>query len=59
LVDSDDQGLLLQLFTQPISEGGQFFVEFVQREGSEGFGANNVRALYAAVDAALKQRATS
>jgi 4-hydroxyphenylpyruvate dioxygenase len=56
LVDSDDRGLLFQLFTEPVSNQGDFFFEFIQRDGAEGFGANNVRALYAAVDDALKRQ---
>jgi len=52
LADADDQGLLFQLFTPPIADRGTFFVELIQRSGATGFGANNVRALFAAVDAA-------
>jgi 4-hydroxymandelate synthase len=55
LVDADNEGLLFQLFTHPIIEGSGFFFEFIQRAGATGFGAANVRALFAAVDAAIRQ----
>lgn len=54
LVDADEDGLLFQLFTRPITDRGTFFIELIQRSGSSGFGANNVRALFAAVDAATR-----
>jgi 4-hydroxyphenylpyruvate dioxygenase len=49
LVDSDEHGLLFQLFTRPLSDRPTMFLELIQRAGSTGFGANNVRALFAAV----------
>ena len=52
LVDADDDGLLFQLFTRPLGDRGTFFIELIQRSGASGFGANNVRALFAAVDSA-------
>ena len=54
LVDADDDGLLFQLFTRPLTDRGTFFVELIQRAGASGFGANNVRALFAALQAALE-----
>lgn len=56
LVDSDENGLLLQLFTRPIFDRPTLFFELIQRMGSTGFGGNNVRALFAAVQAAASQR---
>jgi 4-hydroxymandelate synthase len=53
LVDADERGLLFQLFTTPLSVRGTFFAELIQRAGAVGFGANNVRALFAALDAAM------
>lgn len=53
LVDADEQGLLFQLFTVPLTDRGTFFAELIQRAGAVGFGANNVRALFAAVDATM------
>jgi 4-hydroxyphenylpyruvate dioxygenase len=58
LVDAEEGGLLYQLFTLPISERSSFFVELIQRTGATGFGANNVQALFAAVDAAIHDPAT-
>jgi 4-hydroxymandelate synthase len=53
LVDADDRGLLFQLFTLPLTAQGTFFAELIQRGGALGFGANNVRALFAAVHTAM------
>lgn len=52
LVDCDENGLLFQLFTRPVTGRPTFFFEFIQRAGATGFGANNVKALFAAVQAA-------
>lgn len=51
LVDADDRGLLYQLFTTPLTARQTFFLELIQRAGAHGFGANNVKALFAAVHA--------
>lgn len=56
LVDADHQGLLYQLFTRPITDRGTFFLELIQRAGATGFGANNVRALFEAVQASSPHR---
>ena len=53
LVDADERGLLFQLFTAPLTARGTFFAELIQRAGAVGFGANNVRALFAALHAAM------
>lgn len=59
LVDGDGEGLLFQLFTEPITDRRTFFFELIHRKGSSGFGAGNVRALFAAVDASMRRaRAT-
>jgi 4-hydroxymandelate synthase len=52
LVDADGSGMLLQLFTAPVLPPSSFFLELIHREGCTGFGAANVRGLFAAVDAA-------
>ncbi len=54
LVDADAHGLLFQLFTRPIVESTGFFLELVERAGATGFGATNVSALFAAIDATLR-----
>jgi len=51
LVDADGSGILLQLFTAPVLPSSSFFLELIHREGATGFGAANVRGLFAAVDA--------
>jgi 4-hydroxyphenylpyruvate dioxygenase len=56
LVDGDDGGVLFQIFTEPISERRTFFFELIQRDGATGFGAGNVRALFAAVDASMQSK---
>ncbi len=49
LVDRDEDGLLLQAFTEPIGDRPTLYFEIIQRCGALGFGADNVRALYHAV----------
>jgi 4-hydroxymandelate synthase len=53
LVDADQTGLLFQLFTGPLTAGGSFFFEFIQRAGATGFGAANIRGLFAALDVSM------
>lgn len=50
LVDRDEWGHLLQLFSRSPHERNTLFYELIQRRGSRGFGSNNIRALYEAVD---------
>ena len=50
LVDRDEWGYLLQLFTRSPYERSTLFYEFIQRRGAHGFGNANIRALYAAVE---------
>ncbi|MFJ8335898.1 4-hydroxyphenylpyruvate dioxygenase [Streptomyces sp. NPDC094437] len=50
LVDSDEWGHLLQLFTRSPYERSTLFYELIQRQGSRGFGSANIRALYEAVE---------
>ena len=59
LVDADEDGLLFQLFARPITSRGTFFFELIQRSGASGFGANNVRALFAAIEEANRAQAES
>jgi 4-hydroxyphenylpyruvate dioxygenase len=49
LVDRDQDGVLLQAFTDPIGDRPTLYFEIIQRIGSTGFGTDNVRALYHAV----------
>jgi 4-hydroxymandelate synthase len=50
LVDRDEWGHLLQLFTRSPYERNTLFFELIQRQGSRGFGSANIRALYEAVE---------
>ena len=50
LVDRDRWGYLLQVFTKPVTGRPTGFLEVVQRKGARGFGGNNVRSLFEAVE---------
>ncbi len=50
LVDRDDKGYLLQLFTKPVEDRPTLFYEIIQREGSQGFGKGNFKALFEAIE---------
>jgi 4-hydroxyphenylpyruvate dioxygenase len=50
LVDRDDEGYLLQVFTQALQDRPTFFVEIIQRRGSRGFGVGNFKALFEALE---------
>jgi 4-hydroxyphenylpyruvate dioxygenase len=50
LVDRDDEGYLLQLFTKPVEDRPTLFYEIIQRKGSQGFGFGNFKALFKAIE---------
>ena len=50
LVDRDDEGYLLQLFTKPVEDRPTVFYEVIQRKGSKGFGIGNFKALFEAIE---------
>lgn len=50
LVDRDEEGYLLQLFTKPVVDRPTVFYEIIQRKGSRGFGKGNFRALFEAIE---------
>ncbi len=50
LVDRDDEGYLLQLFTRPVEDRPTLFFEIIQRKGSRGFGKGNFQALFEAIE---------
>jgi hypothetical protein len=50
LIDFDDQGYLLQIFTKPVEDRPTLFYEVIQRRGHEGFGAGNFKALFEAIE---------
>ncbi|MBI4595220.1 MAG: 4-hydroxyphenylpyruvate dioxygenase [Candidatus Tectomicrobia bacterium] len=50
LVDRDDEGYLLQIFTKPIQDRPTVFLEVIQRRGARGFGVGNFRALFESIE---------
>ena len=50
LVDRDDQGYLLQLFTKPVEDRPTLFFEIIQRKGCQGFGKGNFKALFESIE---------
>lgn len=50
LVDRDDEGYLLQIFTKPVSDRPTLFYEIIQRKGSRSFGKGNFKALFEAIE---------
>ncbi|MBC8166075.1 MAG: 4-hydroxyphenylpyruvate dioxygenase [Bryobacteraceae bacterium] len=56
LVDRDEEGYLLQLFTKPVEDRPTLFFEIIQRAGSRGFGKGNFRALFESIEAEQARR---
>jgi len=56
LVDRDEDGYLLQIFTKPISDRPTVFFELIERHGSLGFGKGNFQALFEAIEREQEQR---
>lgn len=56
LIDRDERGHLLQIFTEPVGDRPTVFFEIIQREGAEGFGDGNFKALFEAVERAQARR---
>jgi 4-hydroxyphenylpyruvate dioxygenase len=56
MVDRDDDGYLLQIFTETICDRPTVFFEIIQREGATGFGAGNFKALFEAIERAQAAR---
>ncbi len=50
LVDRDDEGYLLQIFTKPLQDRPTVFIEVIQRKGARGFGNGNFKALFEAIE---------
>lgn len=50
LVDRDEEGYLLQIFTEPVQDRPTLFYEIIQRHGAQGFGVGNFRSLFAAIE---------
>ena len=56
LVDRDENGYLMQIFSQPVQSRPTFFFEIIQREGAQGFGSGNIKALFEAIERAQLER---
>src|SRR5690606_41878654 len=50
LVDYDDEGYLLQIFSRPLQDRPTAFIEVIERHGSRGFGKGNFKALFEALE---------
>lgn len=51
LIDRDDEGYLLQIFTKPVEDRPTLFFEIIQRKGAKSFGKGNFKALFEAIEA--------
>jgi len=58
LVDRDEDGYLLQVFTQPVEDRPTLFYEIIERHGSRGFGIGNFKALFISIEEEQKRRGT-
>jgi 4-hydroxyphenylpyruvate dioxygenase len=58
LVDRDDEGYLLQLFTKPLEDRPTLFFEIIQRKGAKSFGKGNFKALFEAIEREQESRGT-
>jgi 4-hydroxyphenylpyruvate dioxygenase len=58
LVDADEEGYLLQIFTKPIEDRPTLFYEIIQRMGARGFGAGNFKALFESIEREQAKRGT-
>ena len=58
LVDRDDEGYMLQIFTKPVQDRPTLFFEIIQREGSKSFGKGNFKALFEAIEREQETRGT-
>jgi 4-hydroxyphenylpyruvate dioxygenase len=58
LVDADEEGYLLQIFTKPVEDRPTLFYEVIQRMGAKGFGAGNFKALFESIEREQALRGT-
>ncbi len=58
LVDADEEGYLLQIFTKPVEDRPTLFFEIIQRMGAKGFGAGNFKALFESIEREQANRGT-
>ena len=50
MADRDDEGYLLQIFTQPVEDRPTLFFEIIERHGAKGFGEGNFKSLFEAIE---------
>ena len=58
MVDADEEGYLLQIFTKPVQDRPTLFFEIIQRMGAKGFGAGNFKALFESIEREQQLRGT-
>ncbi|XLS28928.1 4-hydroxyphenylpyruvate dioxygenase [Flavobacteriaceae bacterium M23B6Z8] len=58
LIDRDDEGYLLQIFTKPVLDRPTMFFEIIQRKGAQSFGKGNFKALFEAIEREQQMRGT-
>lgn len=58
LIDRDDEGYLLQIFTKPVLDRPTMFFEIIQRKGAQSFGKGNFKALFEAIEREQEMRGT-
>ena len=58
MVDRDDEGYLLQIFTKPVEDRPTLFFEIIQRKGAMSFGKGNFKALFESIEAEQARRGT-
>jgi 4-hydroxyphenylpyruvate dioxygenase len=58
LIDKDDEGYLLQIFTKPVLDRPTLFIEIIQRKGAKSFGKGNFKALFEAIEREQEARGT-
>jgi len=58
LIDRDEEGYLLQLFTKPVQDRPTFFFEIIQRKGAKSFGKGNFKALFESIELEQESRGT-
>jgi 4-hydroxyphenylpyruvate dioxygenase len=56
LVDRDEEGYLLQIFTRPLQDRPTLFFEIIQRKGAKSFGKGNFKALFEAIEREQERR---
>ena len=58
MIDADEEGYLLQIFTKPLEDRPTLFFEIIQRKGAQSFGVGNFKALFEAIEREQEARGT-